>query len=637
MSHQHTKKLAWDDLKQVFDQGDFQGVFTTLKGQASTAPEHRLLGQALVSLGRFEDAELALEHAHALQDDEGSVEYGNVLRLLGRFDEAKEHLERIAPQLSGDLECRCQRWLGVTVFKLGQTQQGIRWVRQAWQGYLRLGDELAAASAHVSLAQMFTALGRTRSALPILQQALNVLPAAPDPAPRLSALHNLMGLQIDSGDLTGAAITLEEAQHLAKHTGSRKEEAMLLATEADLKFRRGDYPGYQAALESLQPLAEQVWEHELHLWATCRLAEHYSLTGHHSEAMSTLMRFGKPQREWPAELWACRGVLAWRRGQSSEALRDLEHAAHLFRAAESLPELIRVLFHQAAAALQQEEYPVVATALREALQHLLHTRQFSLFQADFEELQHLFHYALLEPDIAPYLEPVLNDMAQLAGSALFGQDDQTLVRVTTLGVPKVHLKRQEVHFKFTGSLPVLTYLTLHPGQTRAEIELALFPERHGTTVKSYLRQCFKDLRTHLGEGILSTTGPHQAPRYSIGSSFHIDLDVLNFRDALQAGDTARMLALYRGPFLPLEELEPSEWTTRVRNETRLGLALDLQQQIQAHQREGNHERLVLAANQYLRVEPYDDEMLRLRLASAKTYASVLDIARYTSELHELYN
>jgi DNA-binding SARP family transcriptional activator len=637
MSHYHTKKPAWEDLKQVFDQGDFQGVVTTLEGRASTAPEYRLLGQALVSLGHFEAAELALGRAHALQDDEGSVEYGNVLRLLGRFQEAHEHLERIAPQLIGDLQCRCQRWLGVTTFKLGQTTQGIRIVRQAWQGYIRLSDELAAASTHVSLAQIFSAVGKTRSALIYLREALKVLPAGPDPAPRLSALHNLMGLQIDSGDLAGAAITLEEAKHLAQRIGSRKEEAMVLATEADLKFHCGDYPGYQIVLETLQPLAEQIWEHELHLWATCRLAEHYSLNGHHSQAMATLMRFGQPQREWPAELWACQGVLAWRRGQSAEALRDLEHAAHLFRTAESLPELIRVLLHQAAAALQEQEHRVVATVLREALEHLLYTRQFSLFRADFQELQHLFHYALLEPDIAPYLEPVLNDVAQLAGLAPYGQDDQTVVAITTLGQPKVHLKGQEVNFKFTGSLPVLTYLTLHPGQTRAEIQLALFPERHGTTAKSYLRQCFKDLRTHLGEGIVSSTGSHQAPQYSIGSAFHIDLDLVNFREALKTGDTARMLALYRGAFLPLEELDPSEWTERVRNETRLGLALDLQQQINTHQREGDHERLVLAANQYLRVEPHDDAMLRLRLASAKTYASIIDIARYTSELHELYN
>jgi tetratricopeptide (TPR) repeat protein/DNA-binding SARP family transcriptional activator len=628
-----------NDVQQLFDQGDFQAVFTALEGHASSGPEHRLYGLSLIYLGNFEAAELALWRAYCLGDAEGSVEYGNILRLLGRFDEAWSHLETIAPTLTGELQLRCQRWQGVIAFKLGHTQDGMRRVRTAWRGYIKSGDEMMADRVLVTMAQMSTALGRTRQAWSWLKDALTRLPEGPNPAPRLTALRNLAGLQIDGGDLLGAAATLQDAQHLAQRTHSRQEQAMLLATEADLKFHAQDYVGYVTVLETLLPLAEQIWEHELYLWATTRLAEHYSLAGQHGKAMATLMSFSVPEQDWPTPLRASRGIMAMRRGSPEQAIPDLLQAAHEFRTSGSLPELVRVLLHHAAAALQLEDHAGVATLLREALEYLLQIKQFSLFQADLQEVQHLLYYALLEPEIAPYLEPLLGEIAQLAGTS--SPLDQTapsfsLINISSLGRLDIKRNGQSIHFKFTGSLPILIFVLLNPGKTRAEIQLALFPEKQGDAAKSYLRQCFKDLRTHLGEDILRTTGPHQAPMYFLGQTHHVELDLLHFRTALTDGNIPKVLTLYRGPFFA-GEFEESEWVTGVQQESLLALTLTLKRELGTARDQGDHHRVVLLANQYLRVDPHEHEVMTARLLAAKTYASAFDVAKYTTALQQLYN
>ena len=623
------------DIEGKFEAGQFAEIVTLLEGHARTAREHTLLGLSLLYTGRLEEAELALTKASLLGDPEGQVELGNALRLLGRFDEAAAHLQAIAPDLTGELQLRCLRWWGVSEFQAGQTQTGLQRVERAWHGYVALGNEEWTARVTVSLAQMYNLLGNHRRAKLLLSEAVRVLPSLPDPAPRLAALKNLLELQIAQGEFAEARETLADAKFTLSQADAPRLRAMLMTSEAELLRLSGDYSGYLSLLEDLRLRAEGLQDHNLRVWSISRLAEHQSLIGQHSQALYTLLGFERPPAEWPAELWATSGVLARRRGDLLGAAVDLGKAAQMFRDAGSIPELVRAQLHLAAAALPLKEEATVVKALKEALTNMLRLRQLTEFKPDLEELNELLHYAVLEPEIAPYMEPLLDNLSNLAGAPRLPEDGVISVQVTTLGRAAVRKDGEEVKFTYAGTIPLLTYIALKPGRTRAEMQLELFPEKDAKSGAAYMRQCLKELRDRLGQQIVRFEGPHQAPWYALGRDVHVDLDVQHFREALERGETARALALYRGPFLP--ELEDSEWAQQVRDETLLALTFELRDQMARYQAEGDFRRVVLLANQYLRVDPHDHEVLEARLKAAEVFAPPHELAKYTADLRRMFN
>lgn len=624
-----------NDIEGQFEAGQFGAVITALTGKARTVREHTLLGLSLLYLGRLEEAELSLTKASLLGDPEGQVELGNTLRLLGRFEEAIAHLEAIASRLTGELQLQCLRWWGVAEFQAGQTQEGLRRVERAWHGYVALGNEELTARITVSLAQMYTVLGNARRAKLLLSEAVEVLPSLPDPSPRLAALKNLLELQIAHGEFNEARGTLAEAKRTLAQADSPRLRAALQGAEAELLRLSGDYSGYLSLLEDLRLRAEGLQDYNLRVWAISRLAEHQSLIGQHSRALYTLLGFERPPAEWPAELWATSGVLARRRGDPAGAATDLERAAGLFREAGNIPELVRVQLHQAAATLQLRQEGATAAVLKEALTNMLRLRQLSEFRSDLEELQELLHYAVLEPEIAPYMEPLLDNLAHLAGAPRLPEDGVISLQVTTLGRAAVHQDGQEVKFSYAGTVPLLVYIALKPGRTRAEMQLDLFPEKDARGGAAYMRQCLKELRDRLGPQIVRFEGPHQAPWYALGRDVHVNLDLQQLRDALSASEVARALALYRGPFLP--ELEESEWAAGVRDEALLSLTFELRGQMTRSQDEGDFRRVVLLANQYLRIVPGEPEVLEVRLRAAEAFAPPQELARYTADLRRMFN
>ncbi|BDP43569.1 hypothetical protein DAETH_35380 (plasmid) [Deinococcus aetherius] len=623
------------DVEGQFEAGRFEAVVTLLSGNARTARDYTLLGLSLLNTGRLEEAEIALTKASLLGDPEGQVELGNVLRLLGRFDEAAARLQAIVPNLTGELQLRCLRWWGVAEFQSGQTAEGLKRVERAWHGYVALGNDEWTARVTVSLALMYTLLGNPRRAKLLLSEAVSVLPSLPDPAPRFSALRNLLELQISHGELAEARATLTEAKRTLHHANSPRLQALLMTSEAELLRLNGDYPSYVHVLEELRPLAESLQDHNLRVWVISRLAEHQSLVGQHGKAVDTLLSFGSVPAEWPAQMWATSGVLARRRGDPTSAAADLERAAQMFRNAARLPELVRVQLHHAAAALQLRQEGAVASALKEALTHMLRLRQLGEFRPDLEELNELLHYAVLEPEIAPYMEPLLDRLAHLAGAPTLPEDGVITVQVQTLGGQAVHKDGEEVRFTYGGTVPLLVYITLSPGRTRAEMQLDLFPEKDPKSGAAYMRQCLKELRDRLGAEIVRFEGPHQAPRYFLGRDVHVDLDLHALREALTRGETARALALYRGPFLP--DLEDSEWAEGLREEALLSLTLELRRQMERVAEGGDHRRVVLLANQYLRIDPHEPEVLELRLRAAETFAPPHELAKYTADLRRMFN
>lgn len=590
--------------------------------------EFTLLGLALLRTGRFPEAETPLTQAAVLGDPEAQVELGNLLRLLGRFEEAALHLERISAGLNGELQLRALRWWGMAEFQGGHVEEGLRRCERAWYGYMALGDPELTARVTQSLAWLHSQLGDLTRAKQLYTEAIRALPAHPVPFPRLAALTNLLDLHLQTGDFRAAHETLAEAERTLGTHDAPRQKALLLGAKAELLRLTGDFQGYAFALDNLVPLAHELRDYRLRVWVASRRAEHFSLRGQHGKALEELHAFGRTS-SWPAELWATSGVLARRRGALTEAVADLDRAVGEFRQAGRAPDLTRALLHLAGAQHKSGLDP--AAALKEALRELLNLRHYAAFRPDLEELRDLLHHALLEPELAAYLEPVLDHLAVQGGSPRLPEDGLMHLQLSTLGQVQVVKDGVAVDFELRGAPLLLAYLALHPGQTRAEVQLELYPDKDAQSGAGYIRAAIHELRQKLGREVVVFEGPHNAPRYRLGHLVHVDLDVTAVGEAVNRGEVARALALYRGPFMP--GVEDSAWVRHRREEVLLSLTFELRTQMARHQAEGDLKRVILLANQYLRIDPFEREVLEERVAAAREVASPQELARYTAELH----
>ncbi len=626
---------AHAEAKTLFEAGQYADLITTLEDRAQTARDFALLGMALLRSGRFQDAEFPLYKASILGDAEGAVELGNLLRLLGRFDEAGAHFEAISETITGELQLRLLRWWGVSRYQAGESEAGLKLLERAWYGYMALGDDELTARVTQSLAQMHLLSGNLIRAKQLYSEAIRALTDESPQITRLGVLRGLLTIQLQYHDIAGAAETLQQAKSALGGSDLPRERALLLSAEAELLQLSGQTFAYGDALERLYTEAEAMQDYELRLWATARLVDHLSLVGQHSRATAVLVGFGTPSEQWPPELWAAHGVLERRRNQFRPAMESLERAARLFRAQGRSPDLIRTLLHAAAASHRIREHELCVAQLKEALFEMLRLKQLAAFRPELEELSELMHFALLEPETAPLLEPVLDNLANLAGSPRLPEDGLMRVQVTTLGRVAVFKDGAEVELSLRGSALLLAYLSLYPRRTRAELQLALYPEKDAKTGSGYIRAAFSELREKLGRDIVTFDGPHNSPQYRLGAMVHLDLDLTQFREALDKGEVARALALYRGPFMP--DMDDSEWVQQVREEGMLSLAFELQNHMARYQAVGDFRRVILLANQYLRIDPYDRDVLEKRLEAAQVVASPQELARYTAELRRLHN
>ena len=620
-----------EELEAQYTASQYELVFTALDGRARTAREHALLGISLLRLSRFHDAELPLTKASVLGDPEAQVELGNLLRVLGRFREACAHFESVFTHLSGELQMRCLRWWGVAEFQAGEIEAGLKRCERAWYGYMAMGEDQLTAKVTQSLAQMHVWFGDYPRAKQLFMEAIRNLSNEPDPLARLSALTGLLDLQIETGDFDQAHNTITEARQALNFTASLRPRVMLLTSEAELLRLSGNYAGYLQALQELLKLVDDFSEHTVRVWVTSRLSEHYSQTGQHGKALEILLGYGGSYADWPPELIATHGVLAYRRGDASGAMADLDRAVRMYRERGRKPEQIRALLHLAGAAFRADHRSTAASALKEALDEMLRLKHLVYFKPDLEDLSELLHYAILEPELAPYLEPVLDNLSNLAGAPRLPEDGAMRLQVTTLGRIAVYKDGVPVEFAMRGSPLLLVYLTLRPGRTRAEIQLDLYPERDAVTGGNYVRKAMQELREKLGRDAVVFEGPHNAPWYHVGRFVHVDLDVQHFHDALGRGDVARALALYRGEFMP--GVEEGEWVRETRDEARLALTFELRTQIARYKSQGDYRRVILLANQLLRADPDDLEVLEERVDAAKIVASPHELAKYVAALN----
>ena len=93
----------------------------------------------------------------------------------------------------------------------------------------------------------------------------------------------------------------------------------------------------------------------------------------------------------------------------------------------------------------------------------------------------------------------------------------------------------------------------------------------------------------------------------------VRLDVNDLHAAAEADDFERVMALYRGEFLPLDLYE--DWASAPREQARLAYARAARQQAIAATAAGDHDQAAAFARRILATDQYDEEAHR-RLAAA---------------------
>jgi len=640
------KKPENPHVAEAFGNGSYDFVVQHLQHRARTARENAMLGISLLRTGQLADAEYPLLRASILGDKEGTVEYGNVLRTLGRFDEAIQHFETVYPELHDhELKLRATRWWGVAQFQAGDTAEGLKKVELAWHGYVALQDHELSARVSQSLAQMYAILGNVNRAKRLLEEAIHVLPEEPDGVPRLSALHNLTTLHIRDGEFDAARATIEQAKRTLAKNHAPRAQAMLLADEADLARLTGDVATYTFTLQHLLPLADQIGDYELRVWTTSRLAEQYARMEQHGKAVETLYGYGTAPSEWPAVLWATDGNLKRYRADYTGAITSYEEAVSRLREHNNVLDLARVLLQQAACELRLGLRDHAVSILKEALTHMLRLRHLHALKPDMDELSELTYYAQLEPETAPYMEPLLDQLAHLAGSARLPEDGSMHLQVTTLGRVTVYKDGHDIKFKHPHSPLVLVYIALNPGHTIAELQLELFPDKDPEAGRGYVRQCLWDIRHKLTPDVLAHDGTARGQHYRLGRNVQFDLDYTFLMDAINRGEVARALALYRGEFMPQGDAKsskrdiegPCDWVLEKREQARLALTFELHTQLVRARHDGDLRRVVLFANQVLRIDPLNIDVHRERVEAAKVVSPPGELAKYIAELNRASN
>ncbi|GBF07194.1 hypothetical protein DAERI_130024 [Deinococcus aerius] len=378
---------------------------------------------------------------------------------------------------------------------------------------------------------------------------------------------------------------------------------------------------------------QQSGDHENRVWTASRLAEFYSEQGQHAKALEALHGAVPLGQELPPPLLITRGVVLRRRGQIELALADFNAGLPGIRAMQDSHLLTRTLLHYADALRRAGKARASVESLREALERLLQERDKARYRPDIEELAELTHSAMLEPEVAPFMEAVLEKLAAMTGGALLDEERLTHVQVQTLGRVQVTRDGRAVPLTLHGSALLLVYLSRNPGRTRQEIQLDLYPDKEPVAGSNYIRSAIRELREGLGRDVVVHSGPHNQPRYVLGPGVSLTLDVEELEYALERGDVARVLALYRGPFMA--PVTDSEWADSLREELQASVTTALREQMRSARAAGDLRRALLLANQYLRVDPYDPEVLAERVEIARAVAPAQEVARYVVELQRM--
>jgi tetratricopeptide (TPR) repeat protein/DNA-binding SARP family transcriptional activator len=605
---------------QSFREGKYQAVLTELSSHGLlSAEELGQLGISHLRLGQFEQAEPLLLRAYLRGDLEAAVEYGNVLRLMGKLEEAKKHFEKIEQKniLEGELLYRAWQWHGVTLYLLGESQNSLKYCEESWHGFLSLDLEVQAARVAQNLAVIHEFYGDLFRAVTLRQQIIEVL-GKDEIRIHLMSLYGLVIIKIYLGLLDDASNYLEIAESLSVQSEYPRSNAFILLARAYFYQAKGEYSEYYQSLQKTQKAVEKLKDQSLDLWLCCQWANYYSLEGDHIQASRTLNSYA--YQNTPPEWIFARGQLSFRRKDYPDAIIDLQQAIATLT---SRFDKLEAKMYLAATYHHMRDSERAFGLVREVLEVMLRLNIRTLEQMDKRDLGVLLQAAKLEPELEIYLEPLYPAPTELPSV-------HTLELVTLDDAPEIRLNGKSLGKIRSLSAVLLAYLALRPDRSKADILLEVFSERDESSANNNLKATLFDLRSILGkEAILSQGQNRTQARYNINPNFVVKVDIHAFQHAIMDLDWPTAFSIYSAPFL--KGFEGSFWVDQKRHELAESMLLSVQKTLGELEQARNWPKMMLLCTQYLERDPLAYEVHQIRVQAAQNQGDLAKLARFRSE------
>jgi tetratricopeptide (TPR) repeat protein len=212
-----------------------------------------------------EDVERALELAEGLNDTHALAHInlqasliaernGQWVRSRSYAERARHLFEELADRRSVGLMLNN---LGGLQYLLGKPEDAVKHLTEAFGVALDLGDDVEAARAVSSLAQVHLGTGKPEVAEAQARKALELLHEGADTTEDCGSAQLVLGRALlDQGRLDDAAVALDEAESLLAQLSSASHVASAWVAKGDLAQARGDDAGaaklYRRAAEALQ-------------------------------------------------------------------------------------------------------------------------------------------------------------------------------------------------------------------------------------------------------------------------------------------------------------------------------------------------------------------------------------------------
>ena len=569
--------LAVGAAQDALERGEFQRVQDVLAG-VNTAAAWHIRGAARRRSGHILDSETPIRTALALGSSEARVEYGQWLLACGKVAEALWYLAEVGAALPpGEERTAAQLAQAQAMFALELPQAALALTQATYDEAVRR----QAAPPHLAriaqvLAQQSLFVGQPRRAYMLARQAVATLADELDPAVHFRAWHTLARAQQRLGQPENARLSLELARqsltpaaHAAAKEGTQASPLLLalrLLARIESHHLAGELEAARAALSELGRSPEAMSDYALRQWTGLKLSEVLSEQGQHARAVDVLSALGTTAG-LPPRLRVLRGVLMRRQRHYLLALEDLAAAGPL---RESDPLLYwRGQLHRADTLLHLGQFARASAILERSLRHLLETEDCAVYAPDINELAELVMRALLDPERAALMQAVLARLGgeapgQLSGDQMPGHQlpgsasALPLLEVYTLGKSMVKRDGQTVAGLSAGAVLMLSYLALHPQQSRNAMQAVLFPDFNRQQTAAFFRGAVRELRSALGPGILELDDTLRHPRYRVSGEVRVSLDLSALRTALSLGDLPQAARQYLGAFMPAFEA-PDTW------------------------------------------------------------------------------
>gem|GEM_PF-3180947 len=616
-----------EHARALNQRGEFAAVIALLEAEATLTPAaHAHLGAAYFHSAAYAEAEHHLTKAVLQGHQQANVTLAHLLRVTGRVDAADELLTSCLDDLPGEARDDALRCLGIIAYYRGQTNVALQRFEQAYCTSLAFGDDRSTAMHLQALGEVHRCAGSKQRALQYLQQAHRVLPAEALPGERLPIYTSLINLHMDTGDLGAARAALDEAR--AVQNAPARYAALLSSCEAALLHITGS-DAYETTLQRALHESQRLGETPHSIWASSRLAEHYACTNRLTEAMHTLFAYGG-EDEWAAPHWTARGMIDRKRGDFRGARGHFERALKQPGMQQHDEVRARTLLYLAATHLALGDTNDAVQHATDGFKVALKHQCVATLRPYLQDLPELLAFARTEPGLTLVTEPVLLELRKLPGAPLTSQHAPVRVHVTTLGGATVHHDGRDVPLRPFVTL-ILVYLHEHGATSGTDLYRTLAENDNN---KAIVRQAIKTIRDTFGEASVLSSTAGNATRYQLAPHMLVSTDIDAFYDAISRSDVPQALALYQGDFLP-EFTDPTDWVAERREQARIALTNLVKTQLRASEQAENHARVVLLANEFLRIDAYDIDIMRRRLRAARHVSSARDIALYEAQLAAL--